>query len=102
METEQPLVNRPSLGKERLLRVLGVTFGGAVGIGGTIGIGILRVPGGVAAHIGHSELVMALWVVAGVYAFAGVIHGADLAAVLPWDGGSNVDDAEAFGSIGCS
>ena len=49
METEQPRVNTSSLGKERLLRILGVTFGVAVGIGGTIGIGILRIPGSVAA-----------------------------------------------------
>src|SRR5436190_608924 len=60
METEQALAIRPSLSKERLLRILGVTFGVAVGIGGTIGIGILRVPGSVAAHLGNSGLIMAV------------------------------------------
>src|SRR5437588_772882 len=100
METEQPLVNRPSLGKERLLRILGVTFGVAVGIGGTIGIGILRVPGGVAAHLGHSELIMALWIVSGLYAFAGANTYAELGTMLPLDGGPYVYARRAYGEFG--
>ena len=63
MESEQACANTSSLGKERLLRILGVTFGVAVGIGGTIGIGILRIPGNVAALLGHSGLIMGVWIV---------------------------------------
>src|SRR5438552_13002525 len=69
METDRALTNSATLSKERLLRILGVTFGVAVGIGGTIGIGILRVPGSVAAHLGHSGLIMAVWILSGLYAF---------------------------------
>jgi len=67
MERKQAFVNTPSFSKERLLRILGVTFGVAVGIGGTIGIGILRIPGSVATQLGHSGLIMAAWIVSGLY-----------------------------------
>ena len=87
METERALANAPSLGKERLLRILGVTFGVAVGIGGTIGIGILRIPGSVAAQLGHSGLIMVVWIVCGLYAFAGANTYAELGTMLPLDGG---------------
>ena len=100
METEQPLVNRPSLGKERLLRILGVTFGVAVGIGGTIGIGILRVPGSVAAHLGHSGLIMAVWILSGLYAFTGANTYAELGTMLPLDGGPYVYARRAYGEFG--
>jgi hypothetical protein len=36
METDRALVDSPSFSKERLLRILGVTFGVAVGIGGAV------------------------------------------------------------------
>src|SRR5216110_3753481 len=100
METEQPLVNSPSLGKERLLRILGVTFGVAVGIGGTIGIGILRIPGSVAAQLGHSRLIMAVWIVSGLYAFAGANTYAELGTMLPLDGGPYVYARRAYGEFG--
>src|SRR5213080_3656882 len=100
METEQPLVNSPSLGKERLLRILGVTFGVAVGIGGTIGIGILRIPGSVAAQLGHSGLIMVVWIVSGLYAFAGANTYAELGTMLPLDGGPYVYARRAYGEFG--
>src|SRR5213596_3607903 len=100
METEQPLVNSPSLGKERLLRILGVTFGVAVGIGGTLGIGILRIPGSVAAQLGHSRLIMAVWIVSGLYAFAGANTYAELGTMLPLDGGPYVYARRAYGEFG--
>jgi amino acid transporter len=39
-----------------LLRILGVGFGLAVGIGNTIGTGILRTPGEVAGYLGNRWL----------------------------------------------
>ena len=44
--------------KTTLLRILGVAFGLAVAIGGTIGVGILRVPGIVATEVGTSGMIM--------------------------------------------
>ena len=100
METGQPLANTSSLGKERLLRILGVTFGVAVGIGGTIGIGILRIPGSVAAQLGHSGLIMGAWIVSGLYAFAGANTYAELGTMLPLDGGPYVYARRAYGEFG--
>src|SRR5438132_5349854 len=100
METDRALTNSASLSKERLLRILGVTFGVAVGIGGTIGIGILRVPGSVAAHLGHSGLIMAVWILSGLYAFAGANTYAELGTMLPLDGGPYVYARRAYGEFG--
>src|SRR5438093_4691187 len=99
METEQALASAPSLSKERLLRILGVTFGVAVGIGGTIGIGILRVPGTVAAQLGQSGLIMAVWIVSGLYAFAGANTYAEPGPMLPLDGGPYVYPRRAYGEL---
>ena len=100
MATDRALTNSPSLSKERLLRILGVTFGVAVGIGGTIGIGILRVPGTVAAQLGQSGLIMAVWIVSGLYAFAGANTYAELGTMLPLDGGPYVYARRAYGEFG--
>src|SRR6266566_546366 len=100
METEQALASTPSLSKERLLRILGVTFGVAVGVGGTIGIGILRIPGSVAAQLGHGGLIMAVWIVSGLYAFAGANTYAELGTMLPLDGGPYVYARRAYGEFG--
>src|SRR5436189_4691597 len=100
METEQTLASTPSISKERLLRILGVTFGVAVGIGGTIGIGILRIPGSVAAQLGNSGLIMAVWIVSGLYAFAGANTYAELGTMLPLDGGPYVFARRAYGEFG--
>ena len=51
----------------RLLRILGVGFGIAVGVGATIGGGILRTPGEVAGYMGAAGLTLAIWLVGGVY-----------------------------------
>ena len=100
METDRAVTNSASLSKRRLLRILGVTFGVAVGIGGTIGIGILRIPGSVAAHLGHSGLIMAVWILSGLYAFAGANTYAELGTMLPLDGGPYVYARRAYREFG--
>jgi hypothetical protein len=49
----------PEMARGHLLRVLGVGFGLAVIIGNTIGAGILRAPGEVAAHLPSVPLFLA-------------------------------------------
>jgi len=100
MQTEQLRPNTASLGKERLLRIVGVTFGVAVGIGGTIGIGILRILGSVAAQLGHSGLIMAVWIISGLYAFVGANTYAELGTMLPLDGGPYIYSRRAYGEFG--
>jgi APA family basic amino acid/polyamine antiporter len=80
-----------------LLSVLGVAFGLAGSVGGTIGAGILRTPGLVAAQLATAPLVLAAWLVGGLYALLGAICIAELAASLPRAGGWYVYAEQAFG-----
>ena len=48
----------------RLLSILGLGFGLAGAVGGTIGAGILRTPGLVAAQLPSTALVLAVWLAA--------------------------------------
>ena len=89
-----------------MLRIVGVGFGIAVGVGGTIGSGILRTPGEVAAQLRSSWLVVAVWLLGGVYAFFCTASVTELATMLPQEGGWYVYSRKAFGEyagfvVGC-
>src|ERR1051326_238551 len=81
-----------------LLRVLGVGFGLAVTIGGTIGMGILRTPGEVAKQLPTPTLFIGIWIVGGVYALLGAISVAELGAMIPRSGGFYVFAHRALGN----
>ncbi len=81
----------------RLLRILGVGFGIAVTIGGTIGVGILRTPGTVAGLLGHPVLIILAWVLGGAYAILGTNSVLELGTMLPKTGGWYVFARRAFG-----
>jgi len=81
----------------RLLRVLGVGFGLAVIIGNTIGAGIFRTPGVVAAELPNPWLFFAVWIVGGLYALLGAISVAELGAMIPRSGGQYVFARYALG-----
>ena len=91
---QQPVNKAP---KGRLLNILGVGFGLAGAVGGTIGAGILRTPGLVAAQLPSAELVLAAWLAGGLYALLGAVCIAELAAALPKAGGWYVYAERAFG-----
>ena len=80
-----------------LLRVLGVWFGVAIVLGGTIGAGILRTPGLVMAHVGSPALAIMVWVIAGLFAMAAAACLAELAAAVPKSGGFYVFAQRALG-----
>ena len=92
----------PTLPKDeshgRLLRVLGVGFGLAVTIGGTIGMGILRTPGEIAGHLPNAWLFLGVWVLGGIYALLGTISVAELGTMIPRSGGFYVFAHRALGS----
>jgi basic amino acid/polyamine antiporter, APA family len=70
-----------------LLKILGVAFGLAILVGNTIGMGILRTPGEVAAHVPSVPLYMGVWVAGALYALLGALTVAELAAMHPRSGG---------------
>ncbi len=81
----------------RLLRLLGVSFGIAVTIGGTVGAGILRTPGMVAAELDSSFLIVVIWVLGGVYSLLGTTSVCELGTALPSAGGWYVYTRRALG-----
>jgi APA family basic amino acid/polyamine antiporter len=67
--------------------VLGTVFALCVGVGTTIGGGILYAPGKVAALLPNTKLYMALWVFGGLNALLGATVFAELGAMIPLSGG---------------
>ncbi len=82
-----------------LLRVLGVMFGVAVVIGGTIGQGVLRTPGLVAQGIASPTLIVALWVAVGVVAAIDAMSTVELASSIRKTGGPYAFATRAFGPL---
>ena len=74
----------------KLLRVLGVGFGLAVTLGNTIGGGILRAPGEVAANAPTEAAYLAIWMAGGLYALLGAVSLAELGAMMPRSGGQYI------------
>ena len=87
----------PAEGRGRLLRVLGVVFGMAVTVGITVGMGILRTPGEVAAQLPHPWLFLGVWALGGVYALCGAVSVAELGTMIPRSGGFYVFARRALG-----
>ena len=84
--------------ENHLLKLLGVGFGIAVTIGGTVGTGILRKPGIIAAQIGDPYIIMAVWFAVCIYAFCGVLCAIELGVALPQAGSWYVYARRAFGN----
>ena len=102
-----PFSTRPSVRpKGHLLRILGVGFGIAVIVGGAIGSGILRTPGLVAAQLGSPRIIIAVWLMGGIYALCCTLSVIELGTMLPRAGGWYVYSRRAFGEyagflVGC-
>ena len=81
----------------QLQRILGVGFGLAVSIGGTIGVGILRTPGLVAEQLHAPLAIVVLWIAGGIYTLLGASCLTELGVMLPRAGGFYVYVRRAFG-----
>lgn len=82
----------------QLKKILGVSFGIAILIGGTIGVGILRTPGTIAGMLNNYWLIIACWLLGGIYVLIGAGTYAELATMLPKAGGSYNYVKRAFGN----
>ena len=82
----------------QLRRVLGVGFGLAVSIGGTIGVGILRTPGLVAEQLHAPLAILLLWIAGGIYTLLGASCLTELGLMVPQAGGFYVYARRAFGN----
>ena len=66
-------------------------------IGGVIGSGIFRKPGVMAAQIGSPELLLGVWVLAGVLTLFGALTNAEIASLIPETGGQYVYFERMYG-----
>jgi APA family basic amino acid/polyamine antiporter len=69
---------------------LGTAFGVAVIVGNSIGVGIMRTPGDVAAWLPSVPWFFGVWVAGGVYALLGALTLAEPGAMIPKSGGMYV------------
>src|SRR5438445_2794958 len=86
-ETAPPRSSRPSAG---LLPSLGLFTTIMMVVGGVIGSGIFRKPGVMAAQIGSPELLLGVWLFAGVLTLFGALTNAEIASMIPETGGQYV------------
>jgi APA family basic amino acid/polyamine antiporter len=89
----------PALPRGHLLRLLGATFGVAVGVGEMIGSGILRSPSAIAMSLHESGIIIALWSFGALHALLGANILAELGTALPQAGGNYVYARRAFGQV---
>ena len=100
MKDPETSLDRPAKATEapgQLLSILGVGFGLAGAIGATIGAGILRTPGLVAAQLPSPPWLLGAWALGGLFALLGALCVAELATSLPRAGGWCVFAGAAFG-----
>src|SRR2546429_8464742 len=73
-----------------LIPALGIFSATMLVAGGVIGSGIFRKPGVMAAQIGSPELLLGVWVLAGVITLFGALTNAEIASMIPETGGQYV------------
>ena len=83
---------------KKLKKALGLVFGIAVVVGGTIGVGILRTPGTIAGLVPNSQIILLLWVLIGGYILLAAGSYAELTTMLPKAGGAYNYINRAFGN----
>ena len=81
----------------QLKKALGFSFGIAILVGSTIGVGILRTPGAIAGMLDNYWLIIGCWILGGIYVLIGAGTYAELATMLPKAGGSYNYIKRAFG-----
>ncbi len=99
METNRAANEINPADKNKLLRILGVTFGLSIVIGGMIGGGILRTPGIVAGHLGNEWLIIGIWIFVGLWALLGANVYSEFGTMLPQAGGGYVYLRRAYGDF---
>jgi APA family basic amino acid/polyamine antiporter len=80
-----------------LLPTLGLFTTVMMVIGGVIGSGIFRKPGVMAGQVGSPEILLGVWVLAGVLTLFGALTNAEIASMIPETGGQYVYFERMYG-----
>ncbi|WP_461448632.1 APC family permease [Mucilaginibacter sp.] len=82
----------------KLKKVLGLAFGISIIVGSTIGAGILRTPGAIAALLPDKFLILSCWLLTGLYILLCASSYAELTTMMPKAGGAFNYIKRAFGN----
>ena len=96
-----PQTTLPPSGSDRLasglVPSLGLFTTVMMVVGGVIGSGIFRKPGVMAAQVGSPELLLGIWLLAGVITLFGALTNAEVASQIPETGGQYVYFERMYG-----
>jgi basic amino acid/polyamine antiporter, APA family len=95
IDVSPPRQARPATGG--LLPSLGLFTTVMMVVGGVIGSGIFRKPGVMAAQVGSPELLLGVWLLAGVITLFGALTNAEIAGMIPETGGQYVYFERMYG-----
>src|SRR5437867_3318065 len=82
---------------EGLVPSLGLFTTTMIVMGGVIGSGIFRKPGVMASEVGSPELLLFVWLLAGIITLFGALTNAEIAALIPETGGQYVYFERIYG-----
>lgn len=82
-----------------LRRELGLTAATGVVVGTMIGVGIFLGPRVIAQYLTTPHLILAAWILGGLFVFCGALTYAELGAMMPESGGGYAYIREAYGSF---
>jgi APA family basic amino acid/polyamine antiporter len=99
MKSEVKTAGPADQAKSGLPRVLGLWDVVMIVIGGVIGSGIFLSPSNIASAVPTPLLMLAVWVVGGLFSFFGAVAFAELGAAMPEAGGVYVYLREAYGPL---
>src|SRR5437867_8088070 len=74
----------------KLIPALGLFSATMMVTGGVIGSGIFRKPGVMAAQVGSPELLLGVWLLAGIITLFGALTNAEIASAIPETGGQYI------------
>src|SRR5882672_6252116 len=83
--------------QQRLIPTLGIFSATMLVAGGVIGSGIFRKPGGMAAQVGSPEILLGVWLLAGIMTLFGALTNAEIAGMIPETGGQYVYFEHMYG-----
>ena len=91
-----PAVDKTKIALPRILSLWDVVM---IVIGGVVGSGIFLSPSEIAAAVPAPLLMLAVWIVGGLFSFFGAVAFAELGAAMPEAGGIYVYLREAYGPL---
>src|SRR5437588_12450930 len=86
--------------KNKLLRILGLGFGLAGVVGGTIGVSIFRLPGPTANLLGNTSLILVIWTLGGAFTLLNANYTSELATMIPKAGSPYVYAWQSYFDFG--